>query len=274
MEKRPVTAEENRQLMLGAMDAIHSYCEANGLRYYLAYGTLLGAVRHKGFIPWDDDVDIVMPRRDYEKFIREFRTEPYQVMHPALTPGYYYPFAKVVDSRTELWEEKLDAPIPLGTYIDIFPLDGCGDDRQAAFDLITKKTYPWWRLWVMKLRDRKKKRAWYQQGAMYVIKGLLKPVSNKRIALARDRIAQLCGDMDTSRYCASTVEMVRPEEIVETEVYRDSVLLSFEGRKYRAPARYEELLRGSYGDYMTPPPPDQRVPAHHFTVTWKNPTDQ
>ena len=96
--------KELRDIQLGIMDDVHRFCEAQGLRYSLSSGTLIGAVRHQGYIPWDDDIDIYMMRDDYERFLKTYHDEQgrYRVLDPKKEDHYYYTFAKVVDQRTKM----------------------------------------------------------------------------------------------------------------------------------------------------------------------------
>ena len=127
--------EELHQIETDILTAIDEICRKENIRYYLAGGTLLGAVRHKGFIPWDDDIDIAMPRDDYERFLKVMRkgAHPYyKILALEYKEDYPYTFAKVVDTRTRLQEE-IGKDLPeMGVFIDIFPLDGMGDDRDKA----------------------------------------------------------------------------------------------------------------------------------------------
>ena len=120
--KRKVTLEEMRDLQLAMMDKIHEFCVERGIRYSLGGGTLLGAVRHKGYIPWDDDIDIMLPRPDYERFLKEFDGvyPNFKVLHLNNDRTYPYLFAKVYDSRTLL----VECRATMGVYIDVFPIDG------------------------------------------------------------------------------------------------------------------------------------------------------
>ena len=120
---------EIKKIELDILRAFRSFCEKNSLRYFLAYGTLLGAVRHGGFIPWDDDIDVAMPRTDYERFLKEFRDERYEV-YDLSKKGYFYPFAKLCDTTTVLIEE-MSVKNSIGVYIDIFPMDGIADNDQS-----------------------------------------------------------------------------------------------------------------------------------------------
>ena len=115
---------EHKHIMLQIMDSIDEYCRKNDINYFMMGGTLLGAVRHKGFIPWDDDLDIGMLREDYEKFISSY-TDPNGINRLICFENdnkYHLPFAKVIDTRTELVEEVPDS-IHLGVYVDVFPFD-------------------------------------------------------------------------------------------------------------------------------------------------------
>ena len=129
---------ELRQIQMGILDEVHQYCEAHGLRYFLSSGTLIGAVRHKGYIPWDDDIDIYMPRKDYEQFLREFKgSEQFKLLNPAKEPHYYYTFAKVVDLRTRMVEDETEG-FEIGVFMDIFPVDYVTDnlqERERVFKL-------------------------------------------------------------------------------------------------------------------------------------------
>ena len=121
--KKELSLEEKKKILVSILSEVHNFCDENNLKYFLPGGTLIGAVRHKGFIPWDDDIDIYMPRNDYEKFLCEFNkeSERYQVIS-LKTDGYYLPFGKVIDTKTVLIEN-VDSDYKMGIYLDIFPLD-------------------------------------------------------------------------------------------------------------------------------------------------------
>lgn len=121
-----LTLTEIKQVELGILDYIVDICNKYNLIYYLSYGTLIGAIRHKGFIPWDDDIDISMPRNDYEKFLKITSSGQINSKYKCLVPlvdGYYYEFAKVIDTSTIVEDVSVQST-ENGVWVDIFPLDG------------------------------------------------------------------------------------------------------------------------------------------------------
>ena len=121
LKEAGIEITEMKELMLDIMSSIDKYCRENGLRYSLAYGTLIGAIRHQGYIPWDDDIDIWMPRPDYMRFMQEYKHEYYKAYCAELTPGWDRFIAKVCDERTVIDEGHGEV---CGVYVDIFPIDG------------------------------------------------------------------------------------------------------------------------------------------------------
>ena len=136
----------NLQLrLMPVLECIDKVCREHHLRYYLCAGTMLGAVRHRGFIPWDDDVDVCMPRPDYEQLMlhcSEWMTAPMEIISPHNRQDYPYPFAKIIDSSTTILERP-DFLFPEGIYIDIFPIDGISSNAEQQRKHI--KTYKFWR---------------------------------------------------------------------------------------------------------------------------------
>lgn len=126
--KERLTSEKHRKVLLALLKEFKNYCEKESLRYCLGYGTLIGAVRHKGFIPWDDDIDILMPVEDYNKFIEGYQgNRKFKVLDYKINDEYFFPFAKFVDNDTYLHHEGCPITWMQEVYIDIFPLSGFED---------------------------------------------------------------------------------------------------------------------------------------------------
>ena len=134
MEK--LSLQENQKIAVGILDAVSKVCDEQGYRYYLVFGTLIGAVRHKGFIPWDDDLDIMMPRPDHDRFVEYFvnHREEFpnlKIFTPDLNKEYPYMITRVSDDRYRIVMEN-EKPYGMGAFIDIYPYDGMGDTWEEA----------------------------------------------------------------------------------------------------------------------------------------------
>lgn len=259
---RIITSEELRKIQLDLLQKTADFCESNGLRYFLCGGTLIGAVRHKGYIPWDDDIDIAMPRSDYEKFINIFNRPQnyYQVMSFETNPDYAYAFAKVYDNRTILKELHYKGTI--GAYIDVFPADAVKDAAQIRKIML-----------LHKVLNTKRANYYHRTLSKMIInslgKLLLLPFSAQQIARWMDSEARkyAFGSLPTAGVIVNPLGV---GEMVEKSVFDSDTYCEFEGRKYRVPIGYDKWLRSIYGDYMQLPPVEHRVTHHTFEAWWKD----
>ena len=259
---------EIQQMELGIMEYIHEICQKIGVKYFLAYGSLIGAVRHKGFIPWDDDMDICMLREDYEKlqdYLISNPNERYEVMSYKNNLNYVYPFMKVQDNHTYLLEEDVRIDSNMGIYVDIFPVDGYENDTNFK----------------NKMTKLIKKR----QLSCYTFKGITntKSVLNSLIRYISVIIFYFT---NTNKYVAQIEELAKSRKVSDYEevdylIYKDMnkpvwrrewleqvTTGTFEGKKFTIPKKYHEILTSDYGDYMQLPPVEQRVSHHDFKL-WK-----
>ena len=150
---RQITLQEIKDIQLDILKDVDSFCEKNNIRYYLAGGTLLGAIRHKGFIPWDDDIDIIMPRPDYIKFIQGYENEcdkNYKLTSIDNNKQHLYTFAKIFDMRTLKIEDSISYNNKNmdGIGIDIFPMDGLPQNIESSNKLFAKQK-KWFRLYSL-----------------------------------------------------------------------------------------------------------------------------
>lgn len=259
--------EEKRVIQLEALDILRELdrvCKANGLRYYITAGTLLGAVRHGGFIPWDDDIDVAMPRRDFNKLSKIAARElnsGYFYQDARSEPSYPFLFSKIRKDGDEVHEPILaDFNIHKGRYIDIFPLDKC--PRTAFFAKLFFKQVEF-----VKIAMIAKKSKWYKSG--YEKKPVLAVLALARrlpwfvlrfIRWSTLKFYTLLAS--GKKLCTVAGTHGYPKETYFAEWFSQSCELSFEGERFPAPKGYCELLSNMYGDYMTMPDESER--GGHF----------
>lgn len=236
-------------------------CQRLDLRYYLTAGTLLGAVRHKGFIPWDDDIDVAMPRADYDKLARlapaavspEYVYQEYRV-----EPNFPYYFAKLRKRGTRVDEPILRAiEMEQGVYIDVFPLDRCPGPRRAALLFKAIELLDC----AVLARVSTEFVCGYQKPYMRFLWSALRRLPNRALFALREGLRKLLGTGGKD-LCTVGGHHGYPRESYRAEWFDAVEELEFEGRRFPAPAGWDGLLKNMYGDYMTPPPPEER--GGHF----------
>jgi len=244
--------------ILGNLEAVDRVCRKHHLRYYLWAGTMLGAVRHKGFIPWDDDMDICMPRPDYEKLLANWHNwleKPYEVISHETDSTYPYPFAKIEDASTTVLERP-DFKFLEGVYIDVFPIDGMPSAAWlrklhfARYHLVRH-------LLFFRGRDPYKHgrgpRSWFPRliHVLFSMEGLQR------------RLKQLMMkyDYDKSDYVLDYDD--RLKGLLPKRVMGTPQPFQFEDKVFLGVEHYDEYLTRKYGDYMQVPPKEQQV-QHHF----------
>ena len=254
---------------LEILEATADFCEKNGLKYLLAYGTLLGAIRHKGFIPWDDDIDIMMPRQDYEKLLQLWQDDDrYQVLECRKNRDYPYQFAKVCMADTYMVEKDVTVSYDMGLYIDIFPCDEVPSDPRKTGAMVKHLA----RLEKMRMYSMSPQEKLLRGDSRWnldrkLLFWILKGVGPHKLSLKIDRIARrfqnggnVYGGFLSTRYPRREVQPLTN--------FGETVMLEFEGKQFRAPAAYDAVLRLLYGDYMEFPPEEERVLKHGFSL-WK-----
>ncbi len=260
-----MSQQEMKTCLVEILDFIDKWCSSNSVTYYLMYGTLLGAVRHKGFIPWDDDIDIAMPRADYEKFLKEFNSEGgrYKAVDIHNNGDYYLQFAKVYDCHTLLREHMVGA-IDIGVYVDIFPLDNLGTDISAARKVI-KKIKPYRDILSAKLLPEHKKRTGLRNFLAKVARCL--PISRKQLILKIDRLSRTFENVsDSDEVGIICFNIYVGKEIMPVEWFNNVSRMEFEGHQFNVPCCYEAVLKHFYGDWQQLPPLEQRVTHHDYEV--------
>ena len=265
--------KELQSIVFGLLEKIDDFCKSRGIRYSLAGGTLIGAVRHKGFIPWDDDIDIMMPRPDYERFCREFSAPNASVHTFEKDRNYFYPFAKVFDDRTMLVEDR-DPKVEAAVGVDVFPIDGLRDgDRDPRSVLrVQHRCYA-----AMSLRRAPplfRRRPWKKQVALWVGAPLRLVPSFIRKALCRTMLRRLTRRLKETSFNGASfagpltwgngMKEVHPRADFEIESS-----FKFEGRLFPAINGWRAYLESDYGDFMTPPSPEKQVTHHDFRAWWK-----
>lgn len=270
---RELSTEELKQIMLNELLIVDEFCRKNGIEYFLEGGTSIGAVRHKGYIPWDDDIDIAMTRPNYQRFITSFNgyNENLVLYAPELDSSFYASYANVCDRRTLLEEELfVHQGYDIGVKIDIFPIDGCEDDIRVC-----NRWHKLVRLIdnILSRRHRDMKATWKRDKVNFFtclfVRVVTSPVKYSILMKWLLKIVTRC-DYSKANYAYHASLPYKRVTRCPKRVWEEYVDMDFEGHKVRNLKDYDSHLKAIFGDYMTLPPIEQRVSHHGFTAYWKD----
>ena len=253
--------------LLNMLKWFHDYCVKHEITYYALGGTLLGAVRHKGFIPWDDDIDIGLPRRDYEKLIACMSKEElgqYVLETPGEKKDNVSLYCKIFDTTTtRVWNGR--RKIRRGIFLDIFPLDGIGNTPKEARKNYKKILFRI-NLHLSRACALKKGRPFYKNAAIVV--GHLIPETVKMRKRRVNKINRVCASrsFDEYKYAGNLLGAWKYREIVERTWFGEPTLYPFEDMEIYGPENAHAYLTGVYGDYMQLPPEEKRVSSHDYLL--------
>jgi len=260
---RQLSRSDIANIQLELLDSLAKFCDQHGLRYFLAAGTLLGAVRHKGYIPWDDDIDVALFREDYMELSRIFVDDRYRLYSLYNTDWYALPFIKIADTTTtQIEESDLFGKHEIGVNIDVFPLDICPESPNAQQDIF-KAIRRRRRILDFKGVRLSVKRSPIRNIALIGGKLVFSMVNASRLSRSIDTLAQKYADSGYHNR-AELVWGYGMREIVDESIFDVSVSVKFEGRTFAAPGGYHEWLEHTYGNYLELPPLEKRHTHHSY----------
>ena len=274
---KQLTIEEVRVHFLEVLDEIKRVCSILDINFFLMYGTLLGAVRHKGFIPWDDDVDIGLLRHDYDILITKFNdiaSPKFRLRYYKNTKDYAWAFAKIFDTTTVIKGACPRPKFEYGLFVDVFPFDyvdhSTKEKRKKDFKIIQgnyhKEMISYTRFYVWRTK--------YKCICNFFVYPKLDAI--KYFFIDHSRIAEE-QDSYLKKNASGPSEFVRcgcyppmSKRLVKTAYLKDLMEVDFCGHNLPIPVAYDSILTDIYGDYMTPPPENERVLMHMTSVFLKD----
>lgn len=261
-----LSLDEIKQIQLNMLIEFANFCKENNLQYYLCGGTLLGAVRHKGFIPWDNDIDVFMPRPDYERFKKQTAFMPiannyYVCSYTPCIKQINYPYIKIIDVQTQVLEKEKNKNQKIGIWIDVFPIDGLSND-----DTINRKLYKknaqlrkLLGIGTANLSESKNIKKYFVKVLLlpfirlYGLKRLCKKIDSQ--AMSYDYIsAKVVGGL---LWGYGLQEKLEKNDLVTIKV-------EFEQHLFNAPIGYKKYLTNLYGDYMQLPSKENQISHNIF----------
>ena len=263
---KELSLQELKATELETLKMFRDFCEQNKIEYYLSNGTLLGAVKYRGYIPWDDDIDLLIPRKDYDRMLMLFKdSDRYKLFAFEKGENYRYPFVKLCDMTTRKVEGDYNNGVTLGVDIDIFPLDAWNDDITKAKKEARRIKRNMLLLGFAKLESSYSSNIFKHFVKMVVMrfcKTLGSEFFIKRIInLSRKPLSEAPMYLGCKSWC-----IYGEREIIPAEVFADTVEVEFEGEKFKAPVGYDTYLRSLYGDYWQDPPLEKQKTHHSFTA--------
>ena len=265
---KELTMKEIQAVSLEILKQVADLCEELHLRYALIYGTLIGAVRHHGYIPWDDDVDIMMPRPDYDKlldYLSSHKLPNLTLFNRQTCPEYPYMISRISDDRYIL-EMENEESVGMGIFIDIYPYDGLGKTKEESVnfglkgDRLSSLCYQATRKHFAIETTTSPIRKLIKYPVFLISKIIGKEFFQNRLEkLARSK------DYETSEYIGCIIWLSGGEkDIFPRKWFDETIVMPFDKYEFRVPKHFDEVLRHEYGDYMQLPPEKDRIGHHYF----------
>lgn len=257
---------EMRKIQMDILLFIHQFCIDNGIQYSLAWGTMLGAIRHKGYIPWDDDIDIMMTRPEYDRFCKLFHDDRsvYKLYDVHTDKKWIYPFAKISDERTIRVEK--NALDEIGLNIDVFPIDYYADSYEDAIIALKRMKF-WKKIYVAKILRSYTGMSLLKNIVYHLYKIPCSLIPLKYVLKKFDEISCVTAKNKTA-YCGFLVE-ADGTTILKSKLFDNFTDYQFENYVFKGIEDYDYYLKATYGDYMTPPPMGQREVHEVVGMYWK-----
>ena len=250
---RYISQEEMKELELQLLKHFKDTCDKLGLRYSLCGGTLLGAVRHKGYIPWDDDIDVLMPVPDYMKLLEQFEEDDCYKLLSLDNCQTSYMFTRMIDKRTVLEEVHYPLQSKTAINIDIFPISGFPSGEEHEVVAFTEE--------VLSLRN-----AWDDYWFSYGMKDNEEEYERLKCKV-KDVMTRY--DFDNSQVVGYIVTGKLTRELLSRDNFNEYIQMEFEGEQYKVFKGYSVYLSNMYGDYMKMPPKEQQESHHDFNAWWE-----
>ena len=267
-KKRPLTDDDIKGLSIQILHYVDEFCKKNKIKYSLAYGTLIGAIRHKGFIPWDDDIDIMMLREDYNRFVKLFnqdKSKLFSVESYETNNDFPYPLAKVFCNATVNYEFGLSQ---YGFGIDVFPIDKIPMNENEFSRLIRIKTI-YWNLFLLKSLGWNRKRKLRTNVIILTSKILVKLIPYSFIHKQMHRVINKYTSLTKDYLLGNLISPYGTRDVFDKDIFNEYILLQFDGQYYYGIKGYDTFLTKVYGEYMKCPPKEAQVTHHEYIPYWK-----
>lgn len=264
-----MSRDEYKEVILNILLKVHKFCKENNISYSLSCGTLLGAVRHKGFIPWDDDIDIQLLRDDYNKLIQLFPQEYEDISLVSLERDSKWDraYAKAYNSTT-IEVEALNSKKRVGVGIDVVPIDKVPDSNNDWLKY-NKKRLLLQKIYSLKSLKFRKDRSLGKNFVLALSRIVLFPFSLRFLAMLIDKMAKKFNNQNTSFLFENCQGIGKRRNRFLLKDFEGYIDMEFEGHYLKAPQGYDDYLTQTYGNYMQLPPKNQQVPHHSFEAYWK-----
>lgn len=261
-----------QELTLRTLEVFMDFCEENHLRYYFTGGALIGVLRHKGFIPWDDDIDIGMPRRDFDRFHRLLKNkmpDGYGICNRYTDKNWHFAMSQFIDTESEIEINLAEQPRLAHIWIDIFPLDGLPSNRIIRWFRVKNIMLHRYLVQIANIKtqvDSHRNRPLHEKVILSLFKiiPIGKIVDSNKVLNHLEKILRK-NEFYKSKYCGNMLGRYREREVVPKKYFGTPKKGIFEGVEVNIPAMSHELQTALYGDYMKLPPENERE-AHNVKV--------